>query len=435
MIGNEILLACLIFALARLGITFMVIPRSATPSQRQAWAGAAQIDYLVKDTPQVSILGVSSYFIDPVIKYHCDSDDGNPPTINGVPELLMVLIGSGSTGRAKLIPITHKQMKVRAEVINEVYEYTPQDRTATMAHMEYAAAITRLFSIFELGSSFVFLDRANFDLQRLQADYALTRLSSTVFHVECMLAEAKGSSEPLLGDLQLSVTSSLVTENLRHRITNYLTKNLWIAYGTNEVWTTTIATPNDVLTHPRTVGKLAPGAQIQIVDDNFKALPPNTVGLICIKARGAVDHYLNLDADDETVFRDGWFIPRDVGMMTPDGHLIFYGRSDNLMIHNGINIYPTEIENCLANHPCVKDAIAIPFSHPIHHQIPVAIVSLLQRATAEELLRYCEELIGFRAPQRIFIVAELCRNKQGKIPRETVTKLIEEINQQQRSNF
>jgi acyl-coenzyme A synthetase/AMP-(fatty) acid ligase len=411
----------------------MVIPRSATPSQSQAWVDAALIDCLIKDSPQTVIPGVSSYYIDPRAKHHPVGDNDDPLPINEAPKLLMIVIGSGSTGRAKLIPITHKQMQVRVEIINEVYEYTAQDRTATMAHMEYAAAITRLFAILELGSTFVFLDRTNFDLQKLQANYALTRLSTTVFHVESMLAEATGSSERLLGDLHLSVSSSPVSDNLRQRIMRHLTKNLWIAYGTNEVWTTTIAKPSNVLAHSRTVGKLAPGVAIKIVDENFKVLPPNTVGLICIQSRGAIVGYLNSEPSDASAFRDGCFIPKDVGMMTPDGHLIFYGRSDNLMIYNGVNIYPTEIENCLANHPCVKDAIAIPFSHPVHHQIPVAIVSLSQAVTAEELLRYCQGLIGFRAPQRIFIVAELSRNKQGKIPKETIVKLIEEINQQPHS--
>jgi acyl-coenzyme A synthetase/AMP-(fatty) acid ligase len=166
------------------------------------------------------------------------------------------------------------------------------------------------------------------------------------------------------------------------------------------------------------------------VNDNCNTLPTNTVGDICIQSRGSIDHYLNADESDQWVFKDGWFIPKDLGMLTSDGHLIFYGRSDNLMIFNGINIYPAEIENCLADHDCILDVIALPLSDPMHHQIPTAIVSLASPTTESELLHYCRKILGFRAPQRIFIVPMLNRNRQGKITQETLTQLIEEISEQ-----
>lgn len=431
MIRDEVLLASLILALARLGITFMTIPRSATSSQQYLWTQAAQIDFLVKDDQALNIPEVSSFYLAPNSGPTGDdlSDSfSSPIAINEDPQALMIVVGSGSTGRPKLIPISHAQMQNRIEVIHEVYEYKMDDRTATMAHLEYTAGITRLFASLGNGTVFVILDRDNFDLHRLLSDYALTRLSATVFHVENMLIDAKGSQEPLLKNLHLSVSGSPVSDHLRHRIIRHLTPNLWIAYGTNEVWTTSVAKPQDVLAHPRTLGRIAPGAEVQIVDEHFKPLPANQVGMICIRARGSIEQYLHPEANDALIFRDGWFIPKDLGLMTTDGHLIFYGRNDNLMIYNGINIYPAEIENCLANHPCVLDVIAIPLSHPIHHQIPVAIVSLSEVTSAHALLQYCEAHLGFRAPQQIFIVPSLERNKQGKLTQATLEKILSNLN-------
>ena len=74
--------------------------------------------------------------------------------------------------------------------------------------------------------------------------------------------------------------------------------------------------------------------------------------------------------------------------------------------------------------------IALPLSDPMHHQIPTAIVSLASPTTEQELLYYCQEILGFRAPQRIFIVPKLNRNRQGKITQETLAQLIEEIGKQ-----
>jgi cyanophycin synthetase len=432
MVGDEILLATLIFACARIGVTFICIPRSYTPSQRNALADLAQIDYLIKDQREVSISEVSSFYLDVTIWSSFDPSSGqnSPININEAPDLLMIVIGSGSTGKSKLIPLEHQQMHARVSVLTEVYEFKSTDRTGTMAHLEYTAAITRLFACLTHGSSFVILDRESFDLASVKKTYGITRLSATVFHVENMLLEAQNFAEPPLAGVQLSVTSSPVSDHLRQRVLEKLTQHFWVVYGTNEVWTATVAKPNQILTHQRTIGTAVSGVSIKIVDDHFNTLPPNTVGHICIQSRGSIDHYLNADESDDWVFKEGWFIPKDMGMLTSDGHLIFYGRSDNMMIFNGINIYPAEIENCLADHECVLDVVAIPWSDPMHHQIPVAIVSLSSPINEDELMRFCEKILGFRTPQRIFIVPKLHRNKQGKITQETLAQLIREIGDQ-----
>lgn len=435
-ISNELLLAIIIIACARIGVTFLTIPRSASKLQQKVWCNRAEISFLIKDDRHISIPGISSFYLDQIPEHIATAENKNESyLINQHPDLLMIIIGSGSTGQPKLIPITQAQMLERAKVINEAYEFTPQDRIATMAHLEYTAAITRLFASLETKAAFVIMNRHKFDLPSLNKIYGITRLSATVFHVQHMLIEAKNYEEPALGNIHLSISSSPVSDHLRHEIIKKLTPNLWIAYGTNEVWTTTLAKPKDVLMHPQTVGTLAPGAKVKIVDQNFEELPPNSIGLICIQARGAVNHYLNEKQTDMMPFQGEWFIPKDFGMMTADGHLIFYGRSDNLMIFNGINIYPAEIENCLADHECVLEVVAIPWSDPVHHQIPVAIVSVCSPTSEDELMRFCEKILGFRAPQRIFIVPKLNRNKQGKITQETLAQLIREIGDPSRATL
>lgn len=432
LMGDEILLATLIFACARIGATFICIPRSCTPSQRNTWAQLAEIDYLIKDQREVSIPEVSSFYLNATIwsSFDLRSAQNFPISINEKPDLLMIGIGSGSTGKSKLIPLDHQLMLARTALLNETYELKRIDRTSNMAHLEYTSVTTRLFACLAYGSSFVILDYESFDLASLKKTYGITQLIGTVFHVENMLLGTQNLSEPPLAGIHLSIISSPVSDRLRHRVLEKLTKYLWIGYGTNEVGYATLAKSNQVLTHPRTVGKVAPGVSIKIVDEHFNTLPPNTVGHICIQSRGSIDHYLNADEYDQRVFKEGWFIPKDMGMLTSDGHLIFCGRSDNMMIFNGINIYPAEIENCLADHHCVSDVIAIPLNDSIHHQIPVAIVSLSNPATEQDLLSFCKEILGFRSPQRIFIVPKLHRNKQGKITQETLTQLIQEIGEQ-----
>ena len=129
--------------------------------------------------------------------------------------------------------------------------------------------------------------------------------------------------------------------------------------------------------------------------------------------------YLN---DPESTGRsliDGWFYPGDLGKMTPDGQLIHCGRGDQMMIFNGINIYPAEIEQCVTGHPAVTDATAFPLKSPVHQDIPVCAISLKQGSaiTEQELLAYLNERLGFRSPKRLIALKKIPRNEQGKIIR------------------
>ena len=145
-----------------------------------------------------------------------------------------------------------------------------------------------------------------------------------------------------------------------------------------------------------------------------------------MKSPGLIDGYLNDPESTSKAFVDGWFYSGDFGKMTEDGHLIHLGRSDQMMIYNGINIYPGEIEACLAAHPSVADVAAFPLRHPVHQHLPVCAVSLRSgsRLSMEDLQAYAVDHLGIKAPKKIFTLDEIPRNEQGKLVR---SKLVEKI--------
>ena len=129
--------------------------------------------------------------------------------------------------------------------------------------------------------------------------------------------------------------------------------------------------------------------------------------------------YLNDPESTRSCLIDGWFFPGDLGKMTPDGQLIHCGRADQMMIFNGINIYPAEIEQCVTRHPAVTDAAAFPLSSPVHQDVPVCAVVLLEGSTIteEHLLAYLQQRLGFRSPRRLIRLKAIPRNEQGKVIR------------------
>jgi acyl-CoA synthetase (AMP-forming)/AMP-acid ligase II len=98
-----------------------------------------------------------------------------------------------------------------------------------------------------------------------------------------------------------------------------------------------------------------------------------------------------------------------------------------MMILNGINIFPGEIERVLERHPDVKVAAALPLTSVVHGQIPVAAVELVEAGsvTAGELQRFAREHLALRAPRRVIILPSLPRNSQGKILRREIALAFE----------
>ena len=125
-------------------------------------------------------------------------------------------------------------------------------------------------------------------------------------------------------------------------------------------------------------------------------------------------------------FRDGWFHPKDLGRLGSDGLLDHCGRADDLMIVDGVNVYPAEIERALASLPGVAQAVAVPVRHPVHQDIPVAVVTLDVDAGLDEttLLRRARERLGPRAPALVVVLPEIPRNAQGKPLRRRLEEIV-----------
>jgi long-chain acyl-CoA synthetase len=104
----------------------------------------------------------------------------------------------------------------------------------------------------------------------------------------------------------------------------------------------------------------------------------------------------------------------------------FLGRSDDVMIFSGVNIYPREIENVLEMHPAVSEAAAFPFLWE-GEQIPFAAVCLNIPVSEEELKQFCISQMGWRTPQRIIGVDSFPRNGAGKVLKKELAKTVHKM--------
>jgi len=420
--SNQLMLVLAVLGAIRLGATVFSIPQSSTAVQQQSMAEQARITMLATDQPEP----FGSQLLTQVIRV--DTTWGSTPLSAASADLLtpspdapwLLMTGSGTTGEPKLIPLTHGQSIARAKEETAALNLTSSDRIGTLSHFDYAASKCRLHEAFLVGASISLQAWNPADPIGHIQKQSLSVVYTTVFHAEALLNRCVAGAEPALPSLRvLELTSSTVSMDLRQRIRRALSPNLHVLYGTNEVGPVSIAYPPEVFEATDTVGRPLPGLQVQVVNERHQQVSPGTIGLIRIRSAGLVDGYLRNPTATGQFFQDGWFTPGDLGRFSPDGALSYCGRADHMMIMNGINIYPAEIEHELNAHPDVRDAAAMPVHHPVHQDVPICAVALNPDARTSEadLLDWARRRLGPRGPRRVVVLESIPRNHDGKLKR------------------
>jgi long-chain acyl-CoA synthetase len=209
---------------------------------------------------------------------------------------------------------------------------------------------------------------------------------------------------------------SRVPGGLRRTVKALLTDDLWVQYATSEVGLISIASPDQHDEFPEGVG--VPGVRVvfQIVGPDDEILEQGKVGRIRLRKEVMTTGYVAESGVAEN-FRAGWFYPGDLVSQASGEPLIFHGRSDDTIMLNSINIFPSAIEDVLESHPDVQEAAAYPIKSRIHGEIPVAAVVLSPAARGRDtshLMEFCRKSLGLRAPRQILSVDHIPRNAVGK---------------------
>lgn len=339
---------------------------------------------------------------------------------------LLIITGSGTTGKSRLIPLTHMQMYERLKLDSECYDLETSDVMASMVHFDYYVGKLRLFSMMATGGAYCLLPKnVRFELSWIE-HFKITVLQGSVFHYEQILKnkEPKGKTSFLSLKI-LGISMSTVSESLRKRLFEVFGVPLHIIYGTNECSALSVLKVHEH-SNPMSVGRILEGVELEIVDKHKKPVISGDIGEIRARSAAMVDGYYNDSKATDAAFRDGWFYPGDLGRFSENGELIYCGRSDHMMIMNGINIYPAEIEAIMITHPDIIDAAAMPIKHTIHQDIPVCALVLREGSifTSKELLTYGYARLGARSPKEILIIDQIPRNTNGKLIRDELNRLM-----------
>lgn len=169
-----------------------------------------------------------------------------------------------------------------------------------------------------------------------------------------------------------------------------------------------------------TVGKPLPGVTIELRDDQGNKVPEGEIGEIYAKGDNVMKGYYNKPQETTDVLTvDGWLITGDMGQFDKEGYLSIVDRKKDLIIVKGLNVYPQEVENVLAQDPSIKEvAVVGKFDPSSGEETIIAYITIKENASIEKhrLFELCrDKLAAYKRPKDIFVLDEMPKNALQKI--------------------
>jgi len=188
--------------------------------------------------------------------------------------------------------------------------------------------------------------------------------------------------------------------------------------GPTECSPVTCVNPLEGERKPGSVGLPVPDVEFAILDDTGAPLPGGEIGEICVRGPNVMQGYWNLPEATAETFAGDWLRTGDLGYIDADGYIFMVDRKKDMVIVNGMNVYPRMVEEVLYQHPDILEAAVVGEPHDSHGEIVVAHVVGREGVDLDdrELKSFCREQLGQHQMPRRFVMHEsLPKNATGKI--------------------
>jgi malonyl-CoA/methylmalonyl-CoA synthetase len=340
-------------------------------------------------------------------------DDPGPLDAAGPDDPALICFTSGTTGAPKGAVLSHQSLLAATRAVGTAWRWSPTDRLIHCLPIFHAHGLcVGIYGTLLSGGSAVLLP--GFDPEAV-ADLASNGDSSLFFGVPTMyhrLAQAARASE--LGRLRLCVSGSAPLPAMLHRkLEEVAGMSVLERYGMTETLMNA-SNPYDGERRPGTVGFPLPGVEIRLAPDGeIELRGPNVFGGYWERPEATAEAFVDSDDGGHRWFRSG-----DLGSVD-DGYLTIRGRSKELIISGGFNVYPSEVEDVVLTHPGVAEvAVTGTPSEEWGEVVTAWIVADGSAPSAEELSVYtAEQLAAFKRPRIVHVVEALPRNALGKVVR------------------
>ncbi|HZJ26729.1 MAG TPA: AMP-binding protein [Acidimicrobiia bacterium] len=380
---------------------------------------AANADAVVGEVPSLKTLLRS-----PFAEIDAEPDDEFQVPV-GIDDLADIMYTSGTTGLPKGVAVRHRNV---AMVPNNEPTWTGGGWLHG-APMFTFAGIAFIYNPMKLGLVGLYLPK--FDVDRW-FDIVGRERPSWAFLVpamaELIVAHPRFAEPDLTSLVSVSIGSAPLAPQtllmLQERLPQAAVAN---SYGMTEAGPAFIVMPKEELARRvGSVGKPVGGMQMRIVDEDDNEVPPREVGELLTRMPGRQrEYYRDPEATAATWTADGWLRSGDLCYLDEDGFLYIVGRKKDMIIRGGNNIYATDVEAVIIEHPAVREVAVVGVAHKVLGEDVGAFVVLSPGTalTSEDLMAFCEDrLADYKRPRQVSFVDELPRNATGKVMKHKLAR-------------
>lgn len=347
--------------------------------------------------------------------------DLHPPAPD---DIAMVLLTSGSTGRAKRVPLSHRNVCTGARDVSVSLQLSPHDRCLSMWELFHVGGLVDLL-LAPLHSGGTVIATAGFDAGRffdLLAERKPTWFQAvpTALGELRLLAARNGYSADDHSLRFLRSVAAALSPALMAEIGALFRVPVLQTFGMTEASPLICSTGFDAADRlAGSVGRSC-GTEIGIFNDHWQRQPFGIEGEVAIRGPNVFSGYEADPAANEAAFRDGWFRTGDLGRTDAKGRLFLTGRIKELVNRGGEKINLAEVDSALLTHPAVFEAASFPVPHrTLGEDIAAAVVLRPDASSTAEDIRQTlsDRLAAFKIPRQIVFMTALPRNAVGKIDR------------------
>ena len=340
-------------------------------------------------------------------------------------DLAVIIYTSGTTGKPKGAMLSHGNLLHNVESCRLVLAMVEEDSFAVILPLFHTYMMTvGIFLPFIVGGSIVLVKSLHPPRAMLQEIFSrrATILPAMPSFYRMMLAAQIPTPQPIR--IFISGSAPLPMQTLKEFEEKFKVP-LIEGYGLSEASPVVSKNPLRGAHKAGSIGIPIPNVEMSVQDESGKMLGVGETGEICVRGGNVMMGYWNQPDETRKVMRDGWLLTGDVGHRDADGYYYITDRKKDMLIVNGINVYPREIEEVIYHFPGVKEAAVIGVPDARRGEQPLAFVAAAEGQTVDEnaLLQFIRtKLADYKVPKQIIVLPGLPKNATGKILKTELRK-------------
>lgn len=343
----------------------------------------------------------------------------------------LLLSTSGTTGKAKIVALSHHNVLTNAWEHGNAVGYTSDDTFLISMPMHFSSTIiTQIVSGLLHGVKLVLVPLPLLPRIAVNLIYSkpITGFSGVPTLFLQIISEVEQSNHPPLENvLFIVVSGAALSDSLFKRL-----KKVFIQADILQTYGLTEASPRVTMMR-RGDSELSCGypirdVAIRIADESNSEIERGSVGEVQVKGPNVMLGYYNNEVLTKEIIIDGWLKTGDLGLINKEGCLVITGRKKNIIITGGMNVYPEEVEDLLSSFEVISEVVVMGSQDKLLGEIPIAFISVTANQTIDikQLQRQCFKVMSvYKVPRVWYILDSVPKTKTGKLDRSQLKAMLE----------